>query len=93
MGPLDLLAEQVEQSGVRTVEGTVVGDDTYFLDEPWGEGWGWDDLQWSYGAPVSALTFNENTDELERQRCILPGAAIRSPSGCPTWTTIRWTTA
>ncbi|HKN21234.1 MAG TPA: D-alanyl-D-alanine carboxypeptidase/D-alanyl-D-alanine-endopeptidase [Terracidiphilus sp.] len=64
MAPLDLLAEQVEQSGVRVVEGTVVGDDTYFLDEPWGQGWGWDDLQWSYGAPVSALTFNENTDEL-----------------------------
>jgi D-alanyl-D-alanine carboxypeptidase/D-alanyl-D-alanine-endopeptidase (penicillin-binding protein 4) len=64
MAPLDLLAEQVEQSGVRAVEGTVVGDDTYFVDEPWGQGWGWDDLQWSYGAPVSALTFNENTDEL-----------------------------
>lgn len=64
MAPLDLLAEQVEQSGVRAVEGTVVGDDTYFLDEPWGQGWSWDDLQWSYGAPVSALTFNENTDDL-----------------------------
>ena len=64
MAPLDLLAEQVEQSGVRAVEGGVVGDDTYFLDEPWGQGWAWDDLQWSYGAPVSALTFNENTDEL-----------------------------
>jgi D-alanyl-D-alanine carboxypeptidase/D-alanyl-D-alanine-endopeptidase (penicillin-binding protein 4) len=65
MAPLDLLAEQVEQAGVRVVEGSVVGDDTYFLDEPWGQGWGWDDLQWSYGAPVSALTFNENSDELD----------------------------
>ena len=65
MTPLDLLAEQVEQSGVRAVDGTVVGDDTYFLNEPWGQGWGWDDLQWSYGAPVSALTFNENADELD----------------------------
>ena len=64
MAPLDLLAEQVWQAGVREVDGTVIGDDTYFLDEPWGLGWGWDDLQWSYGAPVSALTFNENTDEL-----------------------------
>jgi len=64
MAPLDLLAEQVEQSGVRTVEGAVVGDDTYFLDEPFGLGWAWDDLQWNYGAPVSALTFNENADEL-----------------------------
>jgi len=64
MAVLELLAEQVEQAGVRTVEGDVVGDDTYFLDEPFGLGWGWDDLQWSYGAPVSALTFNENSEQL-----------------------------
>ncbi len=61
---LDLLAQQVEQSGVRTVDGDVLGDDTFFLNEPFGEDWGWDDLQWSYGAPVSALTFNENSDQL-----------------------------
>ena len=64
MEVLDLLAEQVEQSGVRTVEGSVVGDDSFFLYEPYGRAWGWDDLQWNYGAPVSALTFNENTAEL-----------------------------
>jgi D-alanyl-D-alanine carboxypeptidase/D-alanyl-D-alanine-endopeptidase (penicillin-binding protein 4) len=61
MAVLDLIAEQVEQSGVREVDGDVVGDDTYFLDEPLPEGWPWDDLQWSYGAPISALTFNENS--------------------------------
>jgi serine-type D-Ala-D-Ala carboxypeptidase/endopeptidase (penicillin-binding protein 4) len=64
MAVLDLLAQQVEQSGVRTIDGDVVGDDTFFLDEPLGMGWAWDDLQWSYGAPVSALTFNENADQL-----------------------------
>jgi D-alanyl-D-alanine carboxypeptidase/D-alanyl-D-alanine-endopeptidase (penicillin-binding protein 4) len=61
---LDLLAQQVEQSGVRTITGNVVGDDTFFLNEPHGAAWGWDDLQWAYGAPVSALTFNENATEL-----------------------------
>jgi len=61
---LDLMAEQVEQAGIRTVDGSVVGDDSLFLDEPYGQAWGWDDLQWSYGAPVSALTFNENAAEL-----------------------------
>jgi len=61
---LDLLAQQVEQSGIRTVDGSVVGDDSFYLDEPYGESWGWNDLQWSYGAPVSALTFAENTIEL-----------------------------
>jgi D-alanyl-D-alanine carboxypeptidase/D-alanyl-D-alanine-endopeptidase (penicillin-binding protein 4) len=61
MTPLNLLAEQVEQSGVRQIEGNVIGDDSYFVDEPWGEGWGWDDTQWPYGAPVSALSFNDNS--------------------------------
>ncbi len=61
MTELTLLAEQVEQSGVRVVEGNVIGDDSYFVDERWGKSWGWDDTQWSYGAPVSALTFNDNS--------------------------------
>jgi D-alanyl-D-alanine carboxypeptidase/D-alanyl-D-alanine-endopeptidase (penicillin-binding protein 4) len=64
MDVLDRLAQQVEQSGVRTVDGAVIGDDSFYLDEPWGQSWGWDDLQWSYGAPVSALTFADNTIEL-----------------------------
>jgi D-alanyl-D-alanine carboxypeptidase/D-alanyl-D-alanine-endopeptidase (penicillin-binding protein 4) len=64
MEALQLLAQQVEQAGVRNVEGGVIGDDSYFLDEPFGTSWGWDDLQWAYGAPVSALSFNENTVEL-----------------------------
>lgn len=61
---LDLMAQEVLQSGVRTVDGNVVGDDSYFLNEPYGQGWSWNDLQWSYGAPVSALTFNDNTEEV-----------------------------
>src|SRR5579864_5604330 len=60
MEVLDLLAQQVEQAGVRKVEGSVVGDDSYFLHEPFGISWGWDDLQWPYGAPVSALSYNDN---------------------------------
>ncbi|MGO9337424.1 MAG: D-alanyl-D-alanine carboxypeptidase/D-alanyl-D-alanine-endopeptidase [Terracidiphilus sp.] len=64
MDVLDKLAQQVEQSGVRTVDGAVIGDDSFYLDEPWGESWGWDDLQWSYGAPISALSFADNTIEL-----------------------------
>ncbi len=64
MDVLDLMAEEVEQAGVRTVDGNLVGDDSFYLDEPYGKGWSWDDLQWGYGAPVSALTFNENAAEL-----------------------------
>ena len=77
MTVLDLMAEQVEQSGVRTVDGDVVGDDSFFIDEPYGEGWGWDDLQWDYGAPVSALTFNDNAARLTiRADESVPGATL-----------------
>jgi serine-type D-Ala-D-Ala carboxypeptidase/endopeptidase (penicillin-binding protein 4) len=68
---LDLLAQQVEQAGIRTVEGNIVGDDTFFLSEPYGTSWAWDDLQWPYGAPASALTYNENSTQLT----LLPDSA------------------
>ena len=61
---LDLLAQEVVQAGVRQVEGNVIGDDSYYLDEPYGISWAWDDLQWLYGAPASALSFNDNAVEL-----------------------------
>jgi D-alanyl-D-alanine carboxypeptidase/D-alanyl-D-alanine-endopeptidase (penicillin-binding protein 4) len=64
MEVLELLAQQVVQSGVRSVEGSVVGDDSYYLSEPYGTAWAWDDLQWGYGAPISALSFADNSIEL-----------------------------
>lgn len=75
MTVLDLLAQQVEESGVRTVDGNVVGDDSFFLSEPYATAWAWDDLQWGYGAPASALTFNDNETELTI------AADATSPSG------------
>jgi len=64
MEALDLLAQQVVQAGVRSVDGAVVGDDSYYLNEPYGTAWAWDDLQWGYGAPISALSFADNSIEL-----------------------------
>jgi len=63
--PLQQLARQVERAGVNIVQGNVIGDDSFFLNEPYGAFWAWDDLQWDYGAPISALTFNENTVQLK----------------------------
>jgi len=69
MEVLDLLAQEVVQAGVRSVDGSVVGDDSYYLSEPYGTAWAWDDLQWGYGAPVSALSFADNSIELT----LMPG--------------------
>jgi serine-type D-Ala-D-Ala carboxypeptidase/endopeptidase (penicillin-binding protein 4) len=48
------------QAGLKFVDGDVVADDAYFAYERYGEGWSQDDLVWGDGAPVSALTINDN---------------------------------
>lgn len=72
---LDDLAKAVVAHGIRSIEGSIVGDDSYFLNERYGTGWGWDDLQWEYGAPVSALTLNDNATMLD----LTPGSRAGDP--------------
>lgn len=60
LGPMEQLADQVIAHGVKRVEGGIVGDDTRYVWEPYPEGWAIDDAQYDYGAPVSALSFNDN---------------------------------
>jgi D-alanyl-D-alanine carboxypeptidase/D-alanyl-D-alanine-endopeptidase (penicillin-binding protein 4) len=57
---LEDMADQIVRRGVHTIAGDIVGDDTWFLYERYASGWSWDDLQWGYGAPVSALSVNDN---------------------------------
>src|SRR5437868_166359 len=57
---LEALADALVQKGVKYVDGDIVADDSYFAFERYGEGWSQDDLVWADGAPVSALTINDN---------------------------------
>lgn len=57
---LEEMADQVAKTGLKVVNGDVVGDDTLFPWEPYAEDWAIDDAVWGYGAPVSALTINDN---------------------------------
>ena len=57
---LQELADQLVQHGLKYVDGDVVADDSYFVWERYNEGWSQDDLAREWGAPVSALTINDN---------------------------------
>ncbi len=57
---LQQLADQLVQHGLKYVDGDIVADDSYFVWERYGEGWSQDDLAREWGAPVSALTINDN---------------------------------
>jgi D-alanyl-D-alanine carboxypeptidase/D-alanyl-D-alanine-endopeptidase (penicillin-binding protein 4) len=72
---LDLLAEKIAQSGVKRIEGNLVGDESYFTGSTIPASWEWDDLQWYYGAEISALPLNDNALDLS----IKPGPSAGSP--------------
>lgn len=75
LAALENMADQIVAHGVHTVSGDIVGDDTWFVYERYGAGWSWDDLQWGYGAPVSALTVNDNEVYLNAVPAAQPGEA------------------
>jgi serine-type D-Ala-D-Ala carboxypeptidase/endopeptidase (penicillin-binding protein 4) len=54
-------AAQLVAGGLRQVPGDLIGDDTLFPWTPYPDGWTVDDTINDYGAPVSALTLNDNT--------------------------------
>ncbi|MEI5582789.1 MULTISPECIES: D-alanyl-D-alanine carboxypeptidase/D-alanyl-D-alanine endopeptidase [unclassified Agromyces] len=58
----EALAAEVAASGIRTVSGDLVADDSYFDDVPYGLGWAWDDEPYYYNAATSALTVAPDTD-------------------------------
>jgi D-alanyl-D-alanine carboxypeptidase/D-alanyl-D-alanine-endopeptidase (penicillin-binding protein 4) len=60
LAALETMADQIAASGIHRIDGDIVGDDSWFAWERYGSGWSWDDLEWDYGAPVSALTVNDN---------------------------------
>lgn len=70
------LADQIVQHGVKRIAGAITGDDTWYAWEPYPEGWAIDDAQYDYGAPVSALTLNDNVFTLT----VRPGARIGDPA-------------
>jgi len=58
--PMNALARQIADAGVKRVTGAIVGDASAFEDRRVPDGWRTRYLGASYAARVSALSFNEN---------------------------------
>ncbi len=43
---LEEMADQVVAQGVKVIDGDIVADDSFFVYEPYGEGWSQGDLMW-----------------------------------------------
>ena len=77
------LADRIVAAGVKRIKGDLVGDESYFTGAPVGSGWEWEDLTWSYGAQVSALTINDNAIDLNIRPGDRPGAPVSITTGPP----------
>ncbi|MBI3875786.1 MAG: D-alanyl-D-alanine carboxypeptidase/D-alanyl-D-alanine-endopeptidase [Verrucomicrobia bacterium] len=73
---LEPLANAIVAAGIKSIAGDLVGDESFFHGPPLGDGWAWDDLQYYYGAEVSALTHEDNVVDL----VFKPGAKIGEPA-------------
>ena len=62
--PIRELAGQLAAHGITKIEGDIVGDDSRYVWDPYPSGWAIGDALWGYGAPVSALTFNDSAIEV-----------------------------
>ncbi len=54
------LSEQLKNAGIKGIKGDIVGDDSYFDLTSYGKGWTAHDLKSVYGAPINALSINNN---------------------------------
>jgi D-alanyl-D-alanine carboxypeptidase/D-alanyl-D-alanine-endopeptidase (penicillin-binding protein 4) len=62
-------------AGIKQIDGDLVGDESFFRGPPYGSDWTWDDLQNYYGAPASALSFQDNVIDL----LFTPGETVGAP--------------
>jgi D-alanyl-D-alanine carboxypeptidase/D-alanyl-D-alanine-endopeptidase (penicillin-binding protein 4) len=69
------LADSVTARGVRRVTGGVVGDGSYFEPTMVHPQWSVFDVLWWYGAPVSGLSYNDNSIDF----LVAPGAVVDAP--------------
>ena len=57
---LDQLIGQLHQQGIRNITGRVSIDDTEYGNVPYPPGWIWDDLSYSFAAPLNTIIINRN---------------------------------
>lgn len=88
LAALDALVSQAVRAGLRRVTGSVIGDDTRYVWEPYPEGWTQDDTVYDYGAPVSALILHDNAFRV----VIDPGPAAGSPASVIVAPQLPWFT-
>ena len=73
---LDAFASDIAKTGVKKINGDIVGSDTAWTWEPYPIAWDIGDMLTGDGAPVSAMTINDNLLDI----ALTPAAQIDGPA-------------
>lgn len=72
---LQPLIDAIAKTGIKRINGDIIADESFFRGPPFGNAWTWDDLQYYYGAEVSACTYQDNVVDLK----LTPGTKLGEP--------------
>jgi serine-type D-Ala-D-Ala carboxypeptidase/endopeptidase (penicillin-binding protein 4) len=70
------MADDAIAKGLKEIDGDIVADDSYYPYDPYPPGWSVGDLYFTFGAPVSAIAFNDNSISVE----VSPGIRLGDPA-------------
>ncbi|MFA5325315.1 MAG: D-alanyl-D-alanine carboxypeptidase/D-alanyl-D-alanine-endopeptidase [Bacteroidales bacterium] len=70
-------AQAVKAAGIKKIDGFVIADDRFFVDETIPDGWSWGNLGYDYGSGTSGLSFCENLSYFEIEAGSDVGAPVR----------------
>ena len=73
---LDSAAVRIKSMGIVQISGDIVGDNSYFDDLAWGNGWMWDDEPESDEMFISALSVNRNCIGVFVGPTAMPGDSV-----------------
>jgi len=62
----------LREKGIKSIEGNIIGDDDYFVDNDIADSWEFDEMPYWYAAPSSALSINDNLYDMT----IYPGESV-----------------
>jgi D-alanyl-D-alanine carboxypeptidase/D-alanyl-D-alanine-endopeptidase (penicillin-binding protein 4) len=70
------MADDAIAKGLKQIDGDIIADDSYYPYDPYPPGWGVGDLYFTFGAPVSAIAFNDNSMTV----AVSPGLGVGDPA-------------